>query len=90
MFSPLPFIDHNDLILPKTSVPPFTTAPPNRCNLFSLFSLWCFTLIIDCDGDAFGSKFDSELVVVDEFIDVEVKFLWKNASDDNSSGEKNK
>lgn len=66
VLSPVPLCDQSDFILPNTSVPPFTTAPPKRCNLFSLFEL-LFTLTIDCDGDTLGRRPDSEFV--DEFID---------------------
>lgn len=68
--------DQSDFILPKTSVPPFTTAPPNRC---SLFSLPCLTLTIDWVGDELARRPQSELA--DEFIDAPEKFLLKNASD---------
>lgn len=70
--------DQSDFILPNTSVPPLTKAPPKRCNLFSLLSR-DLTLLIDWVGEAFERSADSELV--DEFIeDRPEKFLWKNAS----------
>lgn len=76
---PVLLCDQIDLIFPKTNVPPFTTAPPNLCNLFSLFEA-CFTLTSCAEDDADGSNASSEFD--DEFIDDDVKFLWKKAFED--------
>lgn len=68
--------DQSDFILPNTIVRPFTSAPPKRCNLFSLSRL--LILVIDWVGEELASRADSEFV--EEFMDERPeKFFWKNA-----------